>query len=369
MGDRGAAVVCQLIVIALVGAACAFSIAALVILPERFLRDSNKIDYVMNSPLGHSDASASFRNIALFYRALDLNRQPVLAALLTVLVFSVAVFCAARWSEISRFGLMGIGVLGICFLCGAVYLSQYSKECIPLALVLALMVLPAHWASEALFLVLTIVYAVLFRPYWVIIAAFYLLWRVLFKRYRHPVLVMAVVVLLYIMLQIAFSAVLGVGLTENRSAVNEGREGEDVGSLITDPLPDDPILMVPNALLSLLSLLVPVPLLLTGSPFHALSAAAITFLWVSALIPFLHHPSSSTPGSANAQPSRETRRWRAASLLLAMVSVQAIFEPDFGSYLKHLTPMMPLFLTLVPLRGQFDLWPESSPAEERGSMS
>ena len=33
-----------------------------------------------------------------------------------------------------------------------------------------------------------------------------------------------------------------------------------------------------------------------------------------------------------------------------MVSVQAIFEPDFGSYLKHLTPLMPLFLTLVPLR-------------------
>jgi hypothetical protein len=46
------------------------------------------------------------------------------------------------------------------------------------------------------------------------------------------------------------------------------------------------------------------------------------------------------------------RAARASALLVAVVSVQAIFEPDFGSYLKHLTPLMPLFLTLVPLRAR-----------------
>jgi hypothetical protein len=32
------------------------------------------------------------------------------------------------------------------------------------------------------------------------------------------------------------------------------------------------------------------------------------------------------------------------SVLWAMLTVQAIFEPDYGSYLRHLTPMLPLIL-------------------------
>jgi len=35
---------------------------------------------------------------------------------------------------------------------------------------------------------------------------------------------------------------------------------------------------------------------------------------------------------------------RGCSLALAMVSIQAVFEPDYGSYLRHLTPLLPLLL-------------------------
>ena len=41
---------------------------------------------------------------------------------------------------------------------------------------------------------------------------------------------------------------------------------------------------------------------------------------------------------------------RAVALLLALVIVQAIFEPDYGSYVKHIVPALPLFLALLPLR-------------------
>ena len=46
---------------------------------------------------------------------------------------------------------------------------------------------------------------------------------------------------------------------------------------------------------------------------------------------------------------RSPRPERAVALLLGLVVVQAIFEPDYGSYLKHLSPMLPLFLALLPL--------------------
>jgi hypothetical protein len=215
------------------------------------------------------------------------------------------------------------------------------------------MVLPPHWVAETGFVVLTLLYALVFRPYWVIIAAFYVMWRLFFTRYRQPVLAFLLLVLAYLVLQIVFMRFLEVGLTANRTVVNEGRAGVDVGSLITDPLPADPVLMVPNAMILFLWLLIPIPLLFTPSPFYFFSAAVIAFLWANPLIHFLRlsrSRASRVPEPGFAQSARITRRWRSASLLLAMVSVQAIFEPDYGSYLKHLTPMMPLFLALVPER-------------------
>ncbi len=47
---------------------------------------------------------------------------------------------------------------------------------------------------------------------------------------------------------------------------------------------------------------------------------------------------------------RTPRPERAVALLLALVVVQAIFEPDYGSYVKHMVPVLPLFLALLPLK-------------------
>jgi quinol-cytochrome oxidoreductase complex cytochrome b subunit len=115
--------------------------------------------------------------------------------------------------------------------------------------------------------------------------------------------------------------------------------------------------MVPSAVLLLLGLLVPIQLFLSGNAFHILSGAMIAFLWITALAGILrakHGPRAGAERDIHAPKKRDSNRslraTRAAALLLAVVLVQAIFEPDFGSYLKHLTPLLPLFLTLVPLR-------------------
>jgi hypothetical protein len=346
----------QLFAVAAAGGACAFSLVALLVLPERFLLDHSHIDWVINSPLGSSDASASFRNIGTFYEVLGLGQRPQIAALLTLVSFTLTVFAAARWSEIARFGVLGLGVLSISFLCAAVYLSQYSKECIPLVLTAVLMVLPRSRFVEMAFLALALLYALWFRPYWAIIAAFYLVWRQLLRRPRRALTPVVVLVVLYLVLQVLFLTVLGTGLTESRDLVNDSRAGVDVSSLITDPFPSNIFTMVPNAVVLLAFLIVPVPLMLKFSVFHLLSGAMIAFLWTTALGQVLRRARALQGHQEDAvraayPEGRELRAARASALLIAVVSVQAIFEPDFGSYLKHLTPLMPLFLTLVPLRG------------------
>ena len=33
-----------------------------------------------------------------------------------------------------------------------------------------------------------------------------------------------------------------------------------------------------------------------------------------------------------------------------MVTVQAVFEPDYGSYMKHIAPLLPLFVLVFAAR-------------------
>jgi hypothetical protein len=352
--DRGLRV--QLLAVALAGVTASFSLVAQRVLPDRYFLDGQQISWVMNSPVGSANPSPEFRAIAAFYRLLGLSHSPAAVALLTLLLFTATVFAAARWEGLGRFGLVGVGVLVVNFVCAAAYLSQYSKEMLTLLLVLLLMLLPPSRVGELVFVGLALVYAALFRPYWGIVAALYVVWRGVLRRRRPAVTVVVAFVLLYLGLQLVFGYAFGTGLTDNRTAVNASRVGVDVASLITDPLPPGPFFMTPNALLALVSLLAPVPLLLKPPVFHAVSAVMIGFLW-GATLPRIFRPDRRQQPVGAVAGSRRLeglplRAARASAVLVAVVSVQAIFEPDFGSYLKHLTPLMPLFLTLVPLRTQ-----------------
>lgn len=348
----------QLFAIALAGLACTLALVARRFLPDRFLLDDNHILQNITSPLADEEKSQSFRNIATVYRVLNLGYEPAVDALITLAIFTIAVFAAARWSEVARFGIVGLIVLGSCFLCAVVYLAQYTKESIPLLLVPLMMMLPRHIAAEAFFVAAAVFYAVVFRPYWFFVAGLYVVWRVLLPKTRHTGWIAGILVLTYWLMEMFFTNVLGTGLTGFREEVNNSRGGIEVASLITDPLSGAGSWMVLSAVLTLLGLLVPAQLFLSGNPFHVFSGAMIAFLWISAGFGLFRAwkvreaagPGSTFPRSKTESP-RLLRSTRAAALLLAVVSVQAIFEPDFGSYLKHLTPLLPLFLTLVPLRG------------------
>lgn len=357
--DRSLGAHAQFLAIAFAGVACTLSLVARRILPERFLLDDYHIKLAIESPMAGEEKSQSFRNIAAVYRVLGLGYDPAMDALLTIAVFALAVFAAGRWAEIARFGGVGVSVLAICFLCAVVYLAQYSKEAIPVLLVLLLMTMPRHIGAELVFVAVAVGYAALFRQYWFFVAAFYILWRLLLTKTRNPAWILAAVAVLYSLLEVTFQNFLGQGLTSFREIVNDSREGAPVASLIVDPLAGNGFSMVPSAVLLLLGLLVPVQLFLSGNAFHILSGAMIAFLWITAFTGIFRAKRGPRAGAAREFPARtkmdsnrSLRATRAAALLLAVVLVQAIFEPDFGSYLKHLTPLLPLFLTLVPLREQ-----------------
>lgn len=344
----------QVVAIACAGVACTMSLFARDLLPARFLLDDAHIQGTMDSAFAASDAE-SFANIAAVYRELGLADQPALAALMTLLLFCVAVFAAVRWTELARFGLTGIALLIISFALAVVYLGQYSKESISLAVVLLLMLLPRGILFDVAFAGVCIGYGLLLRPYWMIVAGLYLLWRVALPRIRHPLWIVVLVLGTYAVLEQLFQWYFGFGIGSHRQWVNEGRSDMDVGSLIQSPfLEAEGMLAAPAAAAMLFGLLLPMQLFVSGSVYHLASGLVITFLWIAAGTGIWHlmqrHQQTVTGIRSDGGDNHTSRAVRAASLLLAFVSVQAVFEPDFGSYLKHLTALLPLFLALVPLR-------------------
>jgi hypothetical protein len=115
-------------------------------------------------------------------------------------------------------------------------------------------------------------------------------------------------------------------------------------SVIQDYIPvTGPVGGALNALCTLVLLIVPVPLTFGGSPVYLVFAGMMGLLWISLIL-------AVRTGMLSGWFRLDVRLARATSLLLAMLMVQAVFEPDYGSYIKHLTPLLPLFFFALRAR-------------------
>jgi hypothetical protein len=360
------AVSCQLYVLVLAGLAVAVASRFRLSLDERFTLDGDFIQAILGIPDASLDADDPFRNIALVYRVLGLSDAPDLAAMLALAVFGVGVFAALRWTELARLTWIGLGVISVSYVLALVYLSQYSKEFVSLVVAVLVLLLPRGRRAELVLVGAMICYAVTIRPYWGVVVGLYVVGRILLPRVRGLVPVLLGVLGTYVALQLAFNSILGESLSYSRAAVNEVRADVNVsvGSLIVDFLPDEVALQWLNAFLVFLSLIAPWPLVLGGSSTYLVMAVVLVYLWGLVGTSLLRiqrerrlgrtprAATSATPGARAPLAERGARPERAVALLLALVVVQTIFEPDYGSYVKHIVPMLPLFLALLPLKAK-----------------
>lgn len=350
---------CQLFVVTLVGLSVLMSSKFRELLDQKFTLDGDYIQAVLAIPDASLSPDDPFRNTALVYRVLGLSDAPDIAAMLAIAAFGVAVLSAVRWNEMARLTPLGLGIIAVCYVLALIYLSQYSKEFVSLLLVAAVLLLPRGAVAEIALVGAMIGYAITIRPYWGIVVGLYLVARFLLPRVRGLFPVLLFVLAAYGLLQVVFNVFLGEELSFSRVAVNDLRAqiNTSVGSLIVDFLPDQVALQWLNAFVVLLSLIIPWPLILGGSSVYLLMGAVLAVLWGLvgwAILKLQRERAISRGGPAlltgTAPLSERTPRpERATALLLALVVVQAIFEPDYGSYLKHVVPMLPLFIALLPL--------------------
>ncbi|GAA3287844.1 hypothetical protein [Nesterenkonia halobia] len=325
------------------------------LLPEQFLRD----DALMQQTIQYGSLIAppdSFELVGQVYEVLGLDAAPPLAALVGVSLYVGALLAAVGWGRVARLSAPALALTLAFFVPPLVYLAQYSKELVTVGLTLLVLTLPdgrgrsGRAAGELAVVGAALAYGALLRPYWLIVAAVYIAWRILLPRTAHPAMLLLVPALVYTALQPVFRRQLGHGLQGQRDWANAERADDQVNTLIQSVSPDAEGAAGVFAALAMLGLMVlPVPLLASGEAFQLASGAAIAGIWALVLVPVLSARllDAGTAGAVRAAPAgRTVRAVRAASLLLAFLTVQALFEPDYGSALKHLTPLLPLVLAV-----------------------
>lgn len=307
------------------------------ILPEKFFADG---EFIRSIALGTNIAPAdhSYLAVGLLYRWLGLAHLPLLASLLGYAAYVAVMLWGARPLRTREASIPELVLLSAALMIGAVYLGWYSKDVLVLPITVVALVRSRSRAVDVGLLVAIAGYALLFRQYWAIVAGTFLVLRLAAAARSRLSTIVVVVPVLAFAVAIVLGVALGVAPDHYRSSANASRDVTDVQSAITPLLPSTALpLQAIDIVLTFLSLLAPIPLLLHGGSYYVLIALALASMWV------LLANRARRAFAGDRDPVGE----RQLALMLGFVVVQALFEPDYGSALRHLTPLLPVAVAYV----------------------
>ena len=310
------------------------------LLPAKFFFDSEHIQAIAIA--GRDPFSDhSFENAAYIYRILGLEHAELAAGLLSFALATYVVWTALRLVEL-RMTWAGAVLAAVALVLSGVYLGTYSKDVFVLPVVLLILKAAPSPRGTAWVLVGLALYADLFRSYWYIVLVLFVVFALAARVVPRRLVLVLGPPLALVLIGLGTWLVLHEGADFARLQVNAGRNGSvDAQTLIPEYLHiAQPWSGILNSLIVLLTILVPVPLLLKGSPYYV--AATVLFVAVWGL--FLWSAWSSRRPSATAT--------RAALIVVAVLTTQSLFEPDYGSVLRHLTPLLALLAFVALDRGR-----------------
>lgn len=326
-----------IIFIALLG----YAIFKQYILPKYFFFDENTITQFMQWGAQFKPGD-SYASTAKFFSILGVDRAtlwfPPFAAVLIIAQYLYHL----KKSKARHFTLIELVIFVFLAFLSVTYMSMLSKD-----FIVALVITPfIFFAKRGLPGILTwsmiaLLYATYFRTYWfIMIPIFWGLYTV-FRVTRKRLYLILSVPLTLLALSFTFSLFLGLDLDNFRTTINDSRiEGGD-NNARTMILPwidgGGPVLSWLNSTITWVTLMIPMPLFILLSPYYLFIASLITVLFYKLWIAFfqiLAHKSQPDLAACSA-------------LIISFIAIQAIFEPDYGSYVRHLAPLYPLCLYVI----------------------
>lgn len=308
------------------------------VLPARFLLDKSGILERMRSDASFKAFGDSFDNLASIFNLFGFESFAISLAGFIVASFSMLL---AIWrSGVASLKPAEFGLVSFWLINQTIYIGVPSKEIVISVLVLLLLLYSTSRAILPLFVILAALITVYFRQYWgiTIIAtvALYLLPR----GFRRPIPLLLFALFLFTIVAFVFQVALGQPLDFARQIANEWRDPTDAASIIVPFIKGSGVFIgVANAAITLVTFVFPLRLITSGAPLQMLGGVGLFFTFWIAILRLM------PTGSQLAASGRFDKL--CLCVLVSFLVTQAIFEPDYGSFLKHLSPMSPLILYLV----------------------
>lgn len=312
------------------------------VLPEKYFYDGEYIRSLLGTELEPTSAFDTFVNTAWVFAIMGFTSETpreITAVAIFLSAFIPVTLCF--FAGLRRLQYWNALLFSAWVAVESVYLGQLSKEIIALwfvSLILYVIGLkrPVAWIA----FILPVFYAVAFRPYWLLVAFFwFLIWWLSYRNWT-PALKAIFFYGSLLAVSIAYFLFRGDYLTDIRSSTNEFRVGSDFAqSMIANFLPNKTIVHdVINWTISWILILFPVPVLRFFEPLQL-----VFFLLVASTTISIYRLAINTRVVISMFTLSQQRRLRACiTFMLAFTLVQAVFEPDYGSVLKHMTDLLPM---------------------------
>lgn len=342
------------------------------ILPDKFFYDAftiqQNIKDIHDIPLKFFD---SFGNTARFYVltgiasiANSLVQQMVIYCL--SFFFFMAAFFAKR-KGINRIMLMMALVWNVPI---AIYLGQLCKDILPFAVFSMIVLITINrrltFMKVLASFALIAVYALFVRQYWLIYLCFIVINSVVLfnifdmKMLKNRPVKILFLIAIYFLFFMAVNAMTGEPLTSARTDVNQFREGSDSSvTLISNPFRDTGgVTDFLNWLCLLFLLFFPVTI---AKSLSALSAIFVVWNLFNVFILCFYFRKLRLVK----RPTVKLAKFY-YSLILSFTFIQATFEPDLGSFVRHEVVLVPVLLAVIKLlSGLPAVAPSAVPTEER----
>lgn len=300
------------------------------IFPVKYFGDVNTIEYLINNPTIDT-GDKSFMNTALVFRILHLDRY-ILTPLITVILYYIGIKAIFKIYDINAVSLINYLVITAYSAIAMVYLATYSKD----LFLYSLVIIPFVFLEKRNIIIWTIlvfIYAYFFRTYWLLVICSF--WALKLFFIKSPIRLFVFIIGFFFTIVFLFDFVLGINLSSFREGANILRTEEEAQTMIISYIEGESFIMQGlNAIITFLFLIIPIPLFLFLKPFYVVMFFLIAFIFYYFFMFFFKN-------------IKKKYFHNIYSLIISMLLVQSIFEPDFGSFLRHLSPFYPLLFIFL----------------------
>lgn len=328
--------------------ASVFSLISLILLliseeivGEHFYYDSVTLKTFLNAPIKDNLAiitDSSYAATAFVYQlfGIDGSISNFTQLGLSWIVYLVVIFSYfnSKNSYIERVHYFAFLVLITLFY--SVYVGQISKE--TLVVIITWLIFKNGKSNLYLAALLIIIYGFYIREYWLLIGALFCInYLVLVKADKIKLIHLFLInTFVFILMSVIHIFLFDDNLTSYRYQVNEYRMfTDDVNTILLNPFTNiNPIHDLGNFLFGLGNLFLPI------DGLNSLNEI-VYYIWILIVIYVLYTKVIKITNKKNIIGP--------FAFLISFIFVQAIFEPDMGSILKHQVGLLPIFLSILSI--------------------